>query len=120
MDDIILAAVSDLFFQSQIELAAKAEGAAVQFVSRGEHLAEMVRNFKPFLLVLDLSGSDSEWIYKHIGDIKERQPDFPIVAFIPHILEAEKMRAESAGCDAVFAKSIFSKKLPQIIKKYLK
>jgi len=120
MDDLVLVAVNDLFFQSQIEAAAKAEGARCEFATRGEHLAQMVRNFKPFLLILDLSSSDSEWIYKHIGDIKDKDPSFPIVAFLPHIQEAEKARAESAGCDAVFPKSAFSKKLPQIIKKYLK
>lgn len=115
-----MVAVNDLFFQSQIEVAVKAEGARCEFATRGDHLAQMVRNFKPFLMLLDLSGHDTDWIYKHIGDIKERNPSFPIVAFLSHVQEAEKARAESAGCDSVLPKSVFSKSLPKIIKKYLK
>ncbi len=116
----ILASVEDLYFQSQLEGIARSRNVELYFASQGEQLSQLVKTFAAFMMVIDLSGVNSDWIFRHISEIIETNPRFPIVVFISHVQEAVRQRAEKYGCRFIFTKSQLIKKLPETIEQILR
>ena len=116
----LLAFVEDLYFQSQLEGIARSKNVELYFASQGEQLSQLVKTYAPFMMVIDLSGLNSDWIFRHIGNIMEDNPRFPIVAFISHIQEAVRQRAEKYGCRFILTKSQLAKKLPETVEQILR
>ena len=119
MKDILLVAAEDPSLKSEIASAAKIEMVKCHFVSRGEHLTQMVKNWDPFLLIVDLSSDDAEWMFRHIGEIKMEKHDFPVIGIVSKTQEAPKMRAQAAGCDLVLPKAVFLDKIPKLLQRFL-
>ena len=116
----LVAYVDDLYFQSQIEGVAKAKKLDFYFAMQGESLSQLVKNFSAFILIVDLTGSNSDWIFRHISEIIGRDSTFPIIGFISHVQEDVRARAEKYGCFKVFAKSELVKRLPDTMDQVLK
>jgi len=116
----LLAFVDDLFFRSQIEGLAEDKKMDFYFATQGEQLAQLAKTLSPSIIVLDLSGLDSEWLFRHISDIRNTRPNLPIVAFISHIQQAVRDRAEKYGCHYIFTKSELMKKLPDTFERILR
>ena len=115
-----LAFVEDLYFHSQLEWIARSKNVDIHFAMQGEQLSQLVKTMVPFMMVVDLSGLSSDWIFRYISEIMDRDPKFPIVAFISHVQEDVRQRAEKYGCRFIFTKAQLMKKLPEVIEQSLK
>ena len=116
----LLAFVDDLFFQSQIEGIAKAKDIDFYFATRGEQLSQLAKTLAPSVMLIDLSGLDSEWLFRHIIVIGNMRPDLPIIAFVSHVQQDIRDRAEKYGCKFIFTKSELIKRLPETIENILR
>ena len=116
----LLVFVDNLFFQTQIEGIARGKGIDVYFATRGEQLSQLAKTIAPLMMIVDLSGLDSEWIFRHISEVGFANPGLPIIAFISHVQEDVRARAERYGCRTIFTKSELKKKLPETIEKVLR
>ena len=116
----LLVFVRDLYFKSRIEGIAEAKKIDYYFATQGEQLSQLAKNLAPFMILLDLSGLDSQWLFRHISQIRNSRTDLPIAVLISHVQEAVRQRAESYGCNFVFTKSELLKKLPETIEKALR
>lgn len=117
---LLLAVVSDLYFQSQIEGIAQSKKIDFYFARQGEQLSQLAKTLSPSIVVADLSGVEAEWIFRHIGNINNMRPDLPIVGLVSHVQQAVRERAEKYGCKFVFTKSELAKKLPETIERILR
>ncbi|MBI4372860.1 MAG: hypothetical protein HY585_03950 [Candidatus Omnitrophica bacterium] len=117
---LLLAVVEDLYFQSQIEGIAQAKKIDYYFATQGEQLSQLAKTLSPSLVIVDLSGVETEWIFRHIGNISNMRPELPIVGLVSHVQQTVRERAERYGCKFVFNKSEFAKKLPETIEKVLR
>jgi len=116
----IVVFVESIYFSSQLEGIAKAKDVELYFASQGEQLSQLVKTFAPLMMIVDLSGLNSDWIFRHISSIVENNPRFPIVAFISHVQEDVRQRAEKYGCRFILTKSQLVKKLPETIEQILR
>ncbi len=136
----IIAFVSDLFFQSKIDLAAKGIGYTVQWIekvgdidpenlalpgrqyaerldSQGAMLIERMTSTYPILVIFDLNNPDVPW-RNWIALIKSTPATrrIPVLCFCSHKeLDAIKA-AKDAGADGVIARSRFTEDMPKVIK----
>lgn len=115
----LLAFVDDLFLKSSIDGIAEAKDIDVYFATQGEQLSQLAKTIVPFMLVVDLSGPDSEWLFRHIGEIGYIHPNLPILGFISRVQDDVRTRAEKYGCRAVLTKVDLTKKLPEAIERAL-
>ncbi len=116
----VLAVIESLYFRSQLEGIARSKDVELYFASQGEQLSQLVKTFAPLMMIVDLSGLNSDWIFRHISNIIENNPRFPIVAFISHVREDVRQRAEKYGCRFILTKSQLAKKLPETIEQILR
>ena len=107
-------------FKDKIQEIAADKKVEIWFVTRGDQLSQLVKTYVPFILLVDLSGSDSGWLFRHISIIKHTNPNFPICAVIEEDQEDVQMRAEKYGCDKILIKSKLVQKLPDIIERALR
>lgn len=115
----LLVYINDLYFQSVIEEVAHTQNLDVYFATQGEQLSQLAKTFAPFMMLVDLSGMDSEWLFRHIGSIRTARPEFPMVAFVSQDQEEIRDRAEKYGVNRVLTKAEFVKKLPDVIGHFL-
>lgn len=105
----ILAVVTDLFFQSRIQAAARTAGRRVRFVASESQLQDL----EPYSVALvDLDARVD--VFAVIRRLKTDRPS-PVVAFGPHLDTERRKRARAAGADRVLAKSKFVMELPKIM-----
>jgi len=116
----VLAVIESLYFRSQLEGIARSKDVELYFASQGEQLSQLVKTFAPLMMIVDLSGLNSDWIFRHISNIIENNPRFPIVALISHVREDVRQRAEKYGCRFILTKSQLAKKLPETIEQILR
>jgi len=67
------------------------------------------------MILVDLSSPESEWIFRHIAQVENAMPGFPIVGFIERSQETVRHRAESYGCRFVFTVDELAEKLPETV-----
>ena len=115
----LLVYAEDQSLKSQIEEIAGAQNLYIQFATQGDQLSQLAKTFAPFMMVLDLSGLNSEWLFRHIGSIRHAQPDFPMVGLIASGQDEVRDRAEKYGCNRVLTKSELTKALPKVIEHFL-
>ena len=120
MNSILLVVTSDAEYQSQFEAIAGEYLIDCHFASFGEHLSDLVKRMNPFLLVVDFSIDNQNWIIKHLSEIKGSRPAFPIIGIISGDSEAEELRMQKIGCDHVFPRERFLKKAGGLIERYLR
>ena len=111
----LLAYARTTFVHSQIETVAEAQKLDAYFATQGEQLSQLVKTMAPFMMLLDLSGQDSGWMFRHISTVKSMKSDFPIVGLVANDEEAMRERAERYGCNAVLTKKELPKKLTKVV-----
>ncbi|OGX06346.1 MAG: hypothetical protein A3G87_01720 [Omnitrophica bacterium RIFCSPLOWO2_12_FULL_50_11] len=116
----LLVFVEDPDLRTLIEEIAQEKQLDFHFAAQGEQLLQSVKTLRPMMMIADLSGLNTEWLFKHIAEIANLQPDFPIVAFLASREEGARYRLEHAGCKMVLHKSEVEKKLPEAIENVLK
>ena len=106
--------VDDMFFAAKIRAAAQNAGREVESVKSLEQL-EKLSQAPPSMIMVDLNSDRLDGI-EVIGLLKSNPTltGIPIVGFLSHVQVDLKEAAESAGCDYVIPRSMFSMKLPDI------
>ena len=117
---LLLAFVRSPYFQSRIQNVAESKKLDFYFGAQGEQMSQLVKTLVPFMIVVDLSGLDSEWLFRHISQVRNIKSDLPIVAFVSKDQESIQDRAEKYGCNFVFTKSELLGKLPATIENFLR
>ena len=106
--------VDDMFFAAKIRAAAQNAAREVESVKSLEQL-EKLSDDPPAMVFVDLNSDRVDGIaaikvLKSTPSLK----GIPVVGFLSHVQVDLKQAAESAGCDYVIPRSMFSMKLPEI------
>jgi hypothetical protein len=115
----LLIYLDDPSLQSRVEEVAGLQSLYVQKATQGDQLSQLVKTFAPFMIILDLTGLNSEWLFRHMGSIRNEFPLFPMVGLVPSNQDDVRDRAEKYGCSQVLTKAEFSKTLPKILNRFL-
>ncbi len=107
-------------FRTEIEKIAEQKKIDFYLAAKGDQLLQLVKTYVPFLMLVDLSGLDSSWLFRHISIIKHTRPDFPICAIVDDEQENMRSRAEKYGCDKIIAKSELIQNLHHIVESALR
>jgi DNA-binding NarL/FixJ family response regulator len=112
----IVTLVEDLFFLAKIRETAKAVGVTVLMAdARGGSAG--IAELHPLAIILDLNSrglAAVDWIKALKSDSATRA--IRIVGFVSHVQERIVADARAAGCDAVMARSAFTKQLPDLLR----
>lgn len=108
----VVALMDDLFFQMKLAETAKHLGLQVKVAANYDALAPLLEA-APKLLIVDLN-SRSEPVAT-IARIRAANNPVPIVAFLSHVQTELARQAETAGCDEVLPRSVFTKNLSEIL-----
>ena len=139
---IVVAFVADLFFQVKIERAAAGLGYQVEWIEREEQVApresglprrqfaehmigpgavliDRLTRWQPVLILVDLNNAEIPW-REWVGLLKSASATrrIPLVCFGSHVDADSLSAARERGADAVMARSYFSEKLPEVIRKH--
>ncbi len=110
----------DASSQSVIEQIAAEMDFEIYPVGQGAPLAQYVKTLLPIMLIVDLTGSVTDWLFRHISEIKNSNLTFPIVAIVKLQEESMRSRLQSAGVKSVLTKPELERLLPKIIENVLK
>jgi PleD family two-component response regulator len=116
MSRIVIAAVDDMFFASKIRAVAESLGVEVRFAKSVAQALETARRDKPGLVLADLHAEKCEPF--HLAEAfkaDETLREVPLLGFFSHVQTELQQRADTAGYDRVMPRSMFSKRLPEIL-----
>lgn len=116
----LLIYLEDPDLRSFIEGIAAEKQLDFYFATQGEQLLQCVKALRPLMMIVDLSGLNTEWLFKHIAGIMEIKSNFPLVAFVASDEEGIRYRLERAGCKVILKKSEVERKLPEVIENILR
>jgi CheY-like chemotaxis protein len=112
----VLAAVDDLFFAAKIRAVAEHVGVEVRFVKSTDAALEAARAELPTLIIADLHSQRCDpFALAAALKMDERLCDVPLVGFFSHVQTALQQRARESGFDRVMPRSLFTKRLPEIL-----
>jgi DNA-binding NarL/FixJ family response regulator len=110
----ILVAVHDLMFTSKINSVAK--GHELTWLPRGTSVAAKAKELKPEVVLIDLGNAalkPAEAIAALKADPETKE--IVVLAYVNHTEEALIAAARAAGCDQIFSKGEFSRRLPELL-----
>jgi CheY-like chemotaxis protein len=113
---VALAVVDDMFFSTKIETAARHAGVSLIHAASPQELALGLEEVTPDIVLVDLNNKslDPLGLIRRIkGD--DRFALTTVVAFYSHVQTELEQAAAQAGCDRILPRSVFSKKLGEII-----
>ncbi|HEX2996815.1 MAG TPA: response regulator [Anaerolineales bacterium] len=83
-------------------------GVTVRTAANGEEGLEVLRNFTPDLILLDLSMPKMDgWVMRHQIKANPLTTHIPILALSAHAMAGDKQRALDAGFDGYLTKPIY-------------
>ena len=107
--------VDDMFFAAKIRGAAQNAARDIVSVKSLEQLEKMLDD-PPAMVILDLNSERVDGIAAiEVLKSKPATKGIPVLGFLSHVQVDLKQAAESAGCDYVIPRSLFSMKLPDIV-----
>lgn len=109
---MILALVSDLFFDAKITATARALGVDVTTVRTIDAAAAQLDAATGLIVDLSLPTGDP---LAFLRAVKTQQPGLHIVAFLPHVESERRRLARQAGADEVLPRSTFAETLPALL-----
>jgi CheY-like chemotaxis protein len=117
MNRRVIAAVSDMIFASKIRGTAEHLNVTVEFARSEDALFDAAKTEVPSLFILDLHASRPD-PFAVASRLKsdEQLRSVPIVAFFSHVETELQRRAVEAGVDYVLPRSVFTKRLPDILR----
>jgi CheY-like chemotaxis protein len=112
----VLAAVDDIFFLSKIRGTAESLGVEFDSARTVASAIERARATRPDLIIADLHSERCD-PFALARDLRAEPAlrDVPLVGFFSHVQTELRERAIAVGFDHVFARSLFTAKLPEII-----
>lgn len=110
----ILVAVHDLMFTSKINSVAK--GHEVAWLPRGTSVQAKAKEWKPEVLLIDL-GNAALKAAESIAALKAdpETKGIQVLGYVGHTEESIIAAAQAAGCDQIFSKGEFSRRLPELL-----
>jgi len=117
MNRRVVASVSDMLFASKIRGTAEQLGVTVNFARNAGALFDAAKTEVPDLFIFDLHATHPD-PFALAARLKadERLRAVPIVGFFSHVQTELQTRATEAGVDKVLPRSVFTKRLPEILK----
>ena len=117
MNRRVLAAVSDMFFASKIRGTAEHLNITVEFARTADALFDAAKTEVPSLIILDLHATQLD-PFALASRLKadEQLRGVPIVAFFSHVQTELQRRALEAGVDQILPRSVFTKRLAEILR----
>jgi len=112
----IVAVVTDLFFAVKVTDAGKRAGREVKFANSLEQALDLVRSYRPAMVVADLGCHDVDVM--ELARRLEGEPELsaiPVLGFVSHVQEDRKREALAAGFDRVVARSTFSDRAVELL-----
>ena len=102
-----------LFFGSKVTEAARHTRADVVFCQASSPLAREVERTRPAMVILELEKAD----LAQLAELKARKdlPGVKVVGFASHVNEAVLESARQAGCDEVYSKGEFTRRLEDLL-----
>lgn len=114
----VVAAVTDIFFVAKIQPAVRQAGAEMKLASSSADTLDKARAGAK-LVILDLNDRSIAPLEVIAGmKADETLRNVPVVCFLSHVYKELKQQAEEAGADEVLLRSVFSKKLPEVLARY--
>lgn len=116
MNRRIIAAVSDMLFASKIRGTAEHLNVSVDFARSEGGLFDYAKTEVPSLIILDLHDTRLD-PFALAARLKadERLKVVPLVAFFSHVETELQRRAQEAGVDHVLPRSVFTRRLAEIL-----
>jgi DNA-binding NarL/FixJ family response regulator len=108
----------DLIFTSKVTGTARALGRRVMVAGSPALAAQMIEQWRPLVVFVDLAAGDLASPAALIA-LAKTAPGTPFVAFGSHVDTASLAAAAAAGCDPVLPRSRFTAELPDLIRRYL-
>ena len=117
MNRRIIAAVSDMLFASKIRGTAEHLNVTVEFARTADALFDAAKTEVPSLILLDLHATQLD-PFALAARLKadEQLRGVPIVAFFSHVQTDFQRRAAKAGVDYILPRSVFTKRLAEILR----
>ncbi|HZT59638.1 MAG TPA: hypothetical protein VFA21_13600 [Pyrinomonadaceae bacterium] len=117
MNRKVIAAVSDMIFASKIRGTAEHLNVTVEFARAEDALFDAAKTEVPSLVILDLHATRPD-PFALAARLKadEQLRTVPIVGFFSHVETELQRRAVEAGVDHVLPRSLFTKRLPDILR----
>ena len=117
MNRRVIAAVSDMLFASKIRGTAEHLNVSVDFARTEGGLFDSAKTEVPSLILLDLHDTRLD-PFALAARLKadEQLRDVPLVAFFSHVETELQRRAIEAGVDHVLPRSVFTRRLAEILK----
>ena len=115
---MILAVLDDLMFTSKIKTAAQQLGLPVSFARTSGAALDAMRSGRPTVVLFDLNNPRTD----PLGTVSKMKADagladIPTVGFVSHVQADLIAAARAAGFDDVMARSAFSERLPEILRR---
>ena len=116
MNRRVIAAVSDMLFASKIRGTAEQLNVSVDFARTEAGLFDYAKAEVPSLFILDLQDTRLD-PFALAARLKadERLRGVPVVAFFSHVETELQRRAQEAGVDHVLPRSVFTRRLSEIL-----
>ena len=116
MNRRVIAAVSDMLFASKIRGTAEQLNVTVDFARSEAGLFDYAKAEVPSLVILDLGETRFD-PFALAARLKadEQLRTVPIVAFFSHVETELQKKAQEAGVEHVLPRSLFTKRLPEIL-----
>jgi CheY-like chemotaxis protein len=112
----VIALVDDRFFASKIRGTAEQLGVEVAFMRNADALFEPSQTELPALLLVDLHAQRTDpFALARRLKADERLRAVPLVGFFSHVQVELQRRARDAGFDQILPRSVFTKRLPEIL-----
>ena len=115
---MILALVDDLMFTSKIRTTATQLGMSVMFARSSDAALAEMRKAAPSLVILDLNNPRTDPL--GLVAAMRKEPAFasiPTIGFASHVQTDVINAAREAGVEEVLARSAFTARLPEILRR---
>ena len=116
MNRRVIAAVSDMLFASKIRGTAEHVNVSVSFARSEDGLFDSAKTDVPSLIILDLHDTRLD-PFALAARLKadEQLRSVPLVAFFSHVETELQRRAQEVGVDHVLPRSVFTRRLADIL-----
>jgi CheY-like chemotaxis protein len=114
---VVLVAVDDMFFAAKIRAVADSIGVVTHLVKDEAGIIKTAREIEPALILVDLHARkfDPLALGRELKN-DESLRNIELVGFFSHVQTQLQSEAKSAGFDRVLARSVFTRRLAEILR----
>jgi CheY-like chemotaxis protein len=117
LQNLILAAVDDIFFAAKIRAAATHLNLPLRITKSGAEALEVAGAEKPAVVIVDLQSEKLD-AFSFATDLRNMPygTSFRLIGFYSHVYKELPARAEAAGYDEAVPRSVFSRRIEEFLK----